>query len=276
MSLSPSRWAGGATLLLLLGAAAPSGAQGSLATLTYVENEVEARGAQGWRDAVEGAGFDVGAQLRTGPNGMARLQLPWMALSVSPGSSVRLPDEFFLSIALEQGRAVVESESLDALKLVTPEGEIRGQGRAIVRREPGRTLVTCVSGRFQVEARGRGVSLEAGRGTIVAAGRVPTAAEDAPAPPNPEGLWPGVDPVFAERGEALDLRWEEGNAPAFQIEILPVGSDYVLYQRDVGPSPYPVKVPWRGAFRWRVASRDARGLEGVPSTEGLICIDIAK
>ena len=68
----------------------------------------------------------------------------------------------------------------------------------------------------------------------------------------------------------------EADSPAYQIEILPVGSDYVLMQRDVGPPPYQVKVPWRGAFRWRVASRDERGLEGVPSEEGLICIDLVK
>jgi len=274
MSLSPSRCARGATLLLLLGLAAPSVARGSMATLTYVENEVEARGAQGWQDATEGGAFDIGEQLRTGPTGMARLQLPWMALSISPDSTVRLPDEFILSIALEKGRAVIHSESQDALKLVTPEGEIRGQGRAIVRREPGRTLVTCVSGRFLVEARGRGVRLEAGRGTIVAAGRAPAAPEDAPSPPDAEGLWPGADPVYAERDQALDLNWDGEDFPAFQIEILPVGRDFVLYQRDVGPPPAKVSVPWGGAFRWRVAARDDQGLEGLPSEEGLICVDL--
>lgn len=269
-----SRCAGSATLVLLLGLAAPPVARASLATLTYVENEVEARGPTGWQEATEGGAFDIGQQLRTGPSGMAQLRLPWMTLSVSPDSAVRLPDDFILSIALERGRAVVESESQDALKLVTPEGEIRGQGRAVVRREPGRTLVTCVSGRFLVEARGRGVSLEAGRGTIVLAGRAPTAAEDATSPPNLEGLWPGADPVYAERGEPLDLFWEGGDSPAFQIEILPVGRDLVLYQRDVGPPPVQVSVPWRGAFRWRVASRDDRGLEGIPSEEGFICVEL--
>jgi hypothetical protein len=274
MSLSPSRCARSATILLLLGLAAPSVARGSLATLTYVENEVEALGAKGWQEATENGGFDIGQQLRTGPSGMARLQLPWMALSISPDSAVSLPDEFILSIVLEKGRAVVDSESQDALKLVTPEGEIRGQGRAIVRREPGRTLVTCVSGRFLVEARGRGVRLEAGRGTIVAAGRAPTAAESTPSPPEAKGLWPGADPVYAERGEALDLRWEDGDFSSFQIEILPVGRDFVLYQRDVGPPPVQVSVPWGGAFRWRVAARDDRGLEGIPSEAGLICVDL--
>lgn len=275
MCLSPSRWAGGAALLLLLGLAMPATGQSTLATLTYVENEVEARGPSGWKDAEERGGFDVGQQLRTGPDGMARVQLPWMSVSLSPDSLLKLPDDFFLSLALDKGRAVLEAADEQALKLVTPEGEVRGRGRAVVRREPGRTLVTCVSGRFLVEARGRGVTLEPGRGTIVAAGRGPSPAEDTPPPPTEEALWPGLDPVFADAGESLDLVWE-ADAPAYQIEILPVGSDYVLYQRDVGPPPYPVKVPWRGAFRWRVASRDERGLEGLPSEEGLICIDLVK
>ena len=264
MRLCPSRWAGGAALLLILGLTHSAAGQTTLAKLTYVENEVEARGPSGWKDAIEEGDFDIGQQLRTGPNGMARLQLPWMALSISPDSILRLPDEFFLSVLLEKGRAVLEAENHDSLKLVTPEGEIRGLGRAVVRREPGRTLVTCVTGRFLVEARGRGVILEAGRGTIVAAGRAPTPAEDTPAPPTDEALWPGMDPVFANPGDTLDLVWE-ADSPAFQIEILPVGGDYVLYQRDVGPPPVQVSVPWRGAFRWRVASRNDRGLEGVPS-----------
>ena len=55
-----------------------------------------------------------------------------------------------------------------------------------------------------------------------------------------------------------------------------MGRDYVLYQRDVGPPPAQVRVPWGGAFRWRVASRNDRGLEGTPSDEGLICIDLVK
>ena len=53
-----------------------------------------------------------------------------------------------------------------------------------------------------------------------------------------------------------------------------MGEDTVLLQRDVGPPPVRLSLPWRGAFRWRVAARDERGLEGVPSAEGLICVDL--
>ena len=280
MCLSPSRESsllGAAVLTAALSIPALSTAQSdapSLARLTYVEKEVET-GAASWKEAVEGSGFDLGEGLRTGPEGIARLELPWMALSLGPGSEVRFPDEYLLSVVLEKGRAVLEAETHDALKLVTPEVRVRGQGRAIVRREGQRTLVTCVEGRFEVSGRGRGVTLEPGRGTVVSSGRAPTAAEDTTPPPDEESLWPGLDPVYAERDEPLDLLWE-ADAPAYHVEILPVGSDYVLLQQDVGPPPVRLSIPWGGAFRWRVASRDDRGLEGVPSVEGLICVSLSK
>jgi hypothetical protein len=59
------------------------------------------------------------------------------------------------------------------------------------------------------------------------------------------------------------------------IEVRPVGSDVDLLARDVGPPPASVTIPWSGAFRWRVAARDGRGLEGVPSSDGQICVEIA-
>ncbi len=250
----------------------PAAARASLARLTYVENGVET-GTAGWEQAVEGSEFDVGEGLRTGPEGVARLELPWMVVSVDPGSELRLPDEHLLSVVLERGRVVLEAREHEALKLVTPEAEIRGQGRAIVRREAERTLVTCVEGGFEVQAGGQGVSLAPGSGTVVRSGRPPAAAAETPRPPRTESLWPGRDPVFTGRGEPLNLVWEKG-APAYHLEVLPVGADLVLLQRDVGPPPVPLRLPWGGAFRWRVAARDDRGLEGVPSAEGLICVEL--
>ena len=279
MRPSPSRRAGligAGALAAILGLAAPTAAQpaGSLARLTYVENGVErVVGTTGWRDAAEGGAFDIGDGLRTGPQGIARLELPWMVLSLSPGSDVSFPDDYVLSIVLEKGRVVVEAEEHPALKLETSEAEIRGTGRAVVRREAGRTLVTCLDGRFRVTGRGRAVSLSPAQGTVVVAGSAPTAAKDTLSPPAQEGLWPGSDPVYTEPGEALELLWE-AEALAFQLEVLPVGSDTVLLQRDVGPPPARLALPWSGAFRWRVASRDDSGLEGVPSQDGLICVEI--
>lgn len=281
MGPSPSRRAaltGAGALAAILALATPAAAQtaGALAQLTYVENGVErAAGTTGWGEAAEGSSFEIGDGLRTGPQGLARLELPWMTLSLSPGADLSFPDDYVLSIVLEKGRVVLEAEEHPALKLETSEAEIRGTGRAVIRREEGRTLVTCLEGRFRVVGRGRGVSLSPAQGTVVVAGKAPTAAEDTLAPPAEEALWPGSDPVYTEPGAELDLRWE-ADAPKFQIEVLPVGSDTVLLQRDVGPPPARLALPWSGAFRWRVASRDARGLEGVPSQAGLICVDIVE
>jgi hypothetical protein len=154
---------------------------------------------------------------------------------------------------------------------MTAEAEVRGQGRAVVRRQGRETLVTCLAGKFHVYGADSTVTLSAGRGTVVRAGSAPSAPEAVPPPPA-GGMWPGRDPVYRTPGEPVELRWQ-GGAPAYQIEVLPVGSDVVLLQRDVAAPPARIEVPWEGAFRWRVSARDKRGLEGTPSEDGLIAVD---
>lgn len=278
-SPSPALLAAGALLLGVWGPAVPAAGQASvpvLAKLTLVEPPVERQdGATSWRQAVEGQPVRIGENLRTGPVGLARLELPWMALTLSPSSTVAFPDEFLLSASLETGRVVVASESRDALKLVTSEAAVRGKGRAVIRREGGRTLVSCLEGRFLVEGAGGGVWLDGGEGTVVASGGRPLAPQRTPEPPPTLSLVPGRDPVYVAPGDPLELHWSSAE-PAFQVEILPVGSDYVLIQRDVGPPPARVAIPWGGAFRWRIAARDDRGLEGRPSGDGQIAVELAR
>jgi len=260
------------SLALAQAAAAPDKSPLALAKLSLVERKVElGKKDAKWQNAVEGGPLSIGEALRTGPDAVARLELPWMALTLSPGSTLRFPDAFLLQATLEAGRALVEAPKLDALKLVTDEAEVRGQGRAVVRRQGKSTLVTCLAGRFLVEAASSVVTLTAGQGTVVAAGKAPSAPQAVLAPPT-EGLWPALDPVFVAPAEALELRWK-GSAPSYQLEVLPVGSDVVLVQRDVTAPPVKIEVPWEGAFRWRVSARDARGLEGLPSADGLIAVD---
>jgi hypothetical protein len=244
----------------------------ALARLSLVEHTVELtkKGAT-WRAAVEGGPVQIGEALRTGPDAVARLELPWMSLTLGPGSTLRFPDAFLLSALLEGGRALVEAQGREALKVVTAEAEVRGEGRAVVRRQGKETLVTCLAGRFHVQGGASTVTLAPGRGTVVRPGRAPSAPEEVPAPPT-DGLWPGKDPVYAAPGEPVELRWK-GDAPGYQVELLPVGSDVVLIQRDVTAPPARIEVPWEGAFRWRVSARDARGLEGMPSEDGLIAVD---
>jgi hypothetical protein len=262
-------------LLAPLAVPAPASAQGALALarLSLVERKVELTGKGAtWQAAVEGGPLQIGEALRTGPDAVARLELPWMALTLGPGSTLSFPDAFLLSASLEGGRALLDAQGRDALKVVTGEAEVRGRGRAVVRRQGRETLVTCLAGRFHVQGGESTVTLAAGRGTVVRAGRAPSAPEDVPAPPAAAGLWPGKDPAYTAPGEPLELRWK-GDAPGYQVELLPVGSDVVLLQRDVAASPARIEVPWEGAFRWRVSARDGRGLEGTPSEDGLIAVD---
>jgi hypothetical protein len=262
-----------ATLLVLPASGAAQGVL-SLARLSLVEHNVElAKSGAKWQAAVEGGPVDLGEALRTGPEAVARLDLPWMALTLGPDATLRFPDEFLLSAVLEGGRAVVEARGKDALTLVAGGAEVRGQGRAVVRRQGQSTLVACLEGRFYVSGATSTVTLNAGRGTVAVDGRAPGPPVELPAAPS-QDLWPGRDPVYVAPGAPLELRWH-GDASSYQIEILPVGSDVVLIQRDVGASPARVTVPWEGAFRWRVSSRDQRGLEGEPSRDGLIAVDAA-
>jgi hypothetical protein len=218
----------------------------ALARLSLVERQVELekKGAR-WQAAAEGGPLQVGEAIRTGPDAVARLELPWMALTLSPGSTLRFPDAFLLSATLDGGRALVDAPGLETLKLVTAGAEVRGQGRAVVRRQDRSTLVTCLAGRFFVEAMGKVVALTPGRGSVVTDGSAPGAARDVIAAPS-EGLWPAQDPVFVAPAESLELRWR-ADAPSYQLELLPVGSDVVLMQRDVSAPPVRIEVPWEGS-----------------------------
>lgn len=272
MRLSPKADAAliGALLLAATAAlAAAPPASLSLGQLAVVERLVEqAAGPDRWRKAREGTPLAIGERLRTGSDAVAGLELPWMSAVLGPATVVSFPDAFVLSTLLEQGRLELHAPGRDILKLVTAEAEIRGRGRLVVRRQGGRTLVMALSGRFLVEGAGKLVVLTEGKGTIVRGEAAPMAPVDLARAP--EGLWPGADPVYVAPGQSLALRWK-GKGPGHQVEVLPIGSELVLMQREVGGPPWQMEIPWTGAFRWRVAMRDDRGLESMPS-EGLICV----
>ena len=254
----------------------PAPAPLALATIAVVEQRVEVSpGAARWLAAVEGAPLRVGEALRTGPEAIARLELPWMSLTIGPSGALRVPDAKVLAVWLEAGRVVVEAPTRDALKLLTAEAEVHGRGRAVVRRIGTATTVSCLAGRFFVAGSGGVVTLAAGQGTVARAGRPLAPAAPLPPPPPAEGLWPGRDPFYATAGAPVELRWA-GDAGAYSVEILPVGDEVVLLQRDTARSPLVVALPWEGAFRWRVSGRDARGLEGPPSEDGLLAVELTR
>jgi hypothetical protein len=267
-----------ASLLLLSQLAPAASAQPTdpgfpLSRITLVEQIVEQRtGSGAWRPSQEGRPLLTGESLRTAPAAVARIELGWMALTLSPGSEISFPDAPVLSALLERGRVRVHSDQREMLKLLTPEAEVRGQGQAVVRRENGVTMVVCLDGRFRVEGAGRSVLLERAEAATVRRAEAPSGPLAAPAPPR--GLQPGSDPSFVARDESIALAWEPGpGSVGYHVELTAVGSDEVLIARDVESPPWRVTIPWLGAFRWRVSTRDARGLEGVPSEDGLVCVD---
>ena len=65
----------------------------------------------------------------------------------------------------------------------------------------------------------------------------------------------------------MDLRWTAAG-PSYHVEILALKTDEVLLAREVGAPPLRVEIPWLGTYRWRVSTRDARGIESRPSADG--------
>ena len=91
--MPPSSEVALAALLLaapsVVGSAPPgSSAPPALARLSFVERRVERSSEQGWHEAKEGAPVLLGERLRTAADALARLDLPWMTMTVSPASTV--------------------------------------------------------------------------------------------------------------------------------------------------------------------------------------------
>jgi hypothetical protein len=269
----PLLWTLGGLVLAAPAAPPPPAAAPALARLTYVERAAEHGDAGAWREAREGGTLRIGERLRTPEGALLHVDFPWMALTLSASSTLEFPDSAFLQGVLGRGRVALLAERQEILKLRTDEAEVRGRGRVVVRRRDGGTLVSTLAGRFSVEGADTVVSMSAGTGTIVAAGGAPAPA--VPLPAAPDGLAPGRDPIYVAPGDPIRLRWN-GRAAAYRVEVLAVGSETVLLERDVREPALELAIRWPGAFRWRVASVDPRGLEGPPSADGFFCVDDAR
>lgn len=276
----PGAYAGPVLLLALLLASpvtvsrprkTPEGQGIPVARLSFVETVVDQSSpGEDWGRAREGARVKTGDRLRTDAGSTARIEFPWMSLVVGPSSLLSLAPSAVLSTVLDAGRVEQRAEGGgDLIKLVTAEAQVRGGGRVVVRREGGTTLVTVLDGHFRVETAGKAITLSRGQGAVATAGKRPDAVQDLPVSPKP--LSPGADPVYVKHGQAVALSWSPGG-PSSHIQVLGIGSDEVLIDRDVGPPPVTIEIRWLGTFRWRVSARDERGLEGPPSSEGYICV----
>jgi hypothetical protein len=222
-----------------------------------------------WTDIEEGALLRTGERVRTGEASIARFAIGWASLVLGPSSEIGIPPSTLLSIDLSSGRLEQRSEGADIVKIRAAECLIRGKGYVIVRRLGEATAVASRLGRFRVQAAGHAVALDPGTGTLVRDGHAPL-PERALAPA-PAGIVPGPDPVYVERGAPVRLEWSS-RAASHCLELIAVGTEAVVLQRDVGASPAQIAVPWPGTYRWRVAVRDDLGIDGQPSRSGLICV----
>lgn len=259
-------------LALVLGAGPlPASAQPvEVARVGYVYGTLEKDGDDAWSPAAEGTPVAIGDAFRTGPESRARFDFPWMSVAIDARSVLRLPNAPVLSAVLEEGRVEPFSPHGSIIKVVTAEAAVRGAGRVVVRRDGTSTRVSVLEGRFAVEPPGQvAIDVPEGKGLILVGGEPPGPVLDLAAPP--EGLRPGEDPAYVLKGEAAELQWR-GEAPAYHVEILGFDGAEVILGRDVGQAQTHVALPWLGTFRWRVSAIDARGLEGLPSRHGAVCV----
>ncbi len=251
----------------------PPGAGIAIGSLAWASSEVERAELpqkSSWRRLATGDKVRTGDTFRTSEDSTARLEFPWMAVTLSSSTLLTIPSSTVLSTVLELGRAEFAGPGREIVKIRVGDGEVRGGGRLVLRRSVGKTSATALEGAFRVRSAGRTVEIRGGQGTVVMDGRPPEAPAPLPAPPR--GLQPGQDPAYVRAGQSVDLRWTpEGASPASRVEILALAADEVVYARDVPAPPVRVAIPWLGTYRWRVSARDARGVESPPSAEGLIC-----
>lgn len=257
-----------ASLVLPAVAAAQAPLGSPVATLVYVEGAAQVTPAAGAAaPARQGQKLRSGERLETAA-AFVRLEFPWMKASLGPQSAIRVPAETILSVALEAGRLEIFSEE-DTIKVVTPEGEVRGRGRAILRRTEGVTRVMVIAGQVALETEQGGVVLNAGQGALAAAGGKIDGPH--PLPPSPHDLRPPADPQYLPVGSTVELVWQ-GEAERFFVELLAVDVEEAVFATETGKAPYTLALPWIGTYRWRVTAIDPRGLESAPSIEGTVCV----
>jgi hypothetical protein len=256
---------------LLLGAL-PAAAQARpgvpVANLAYVEGEARVTPEGGAAAAaVQGQKLRTGERLETGA-GFVRLDFPWMKAALSPQSTLHVPPDMILSVGLDAGRLEIYSEE-ESIKVVTAEGEVRGQGRVVVRRSDGLTRVMALAGQVALETAQGGVVLGPGQGALVATGGKIDGPH--PLPASPSEVQPTADPQYIPVGGSVELLWT-GDAQRYFVELLAVHVEEAVFATETGPAPYTLALPWIGTYRWRVTAIDERGLESAPSIEGTVCV----
>jgi hypothetical protein len=240
-----------------------------VAKVSFLDGSVEVGGPEGkWARAGEGTRVHTGDRVRTDSEATARIEFPFMNVVLGPSSIMGVAPSQVLSTLFETGRLEEHAEGSDAIKLQTPEAQIRGRGRVVVRRFNSVTSVMVWEGRFLIGSSGRWLTLVGGVGTVVERGKPLVAAALPPAPADPS---PGPDPLYVSTGDAVSLKWES-RAAAYHVQLLGIDSDEVLLEREAKEAPVVLTAAWPGTFRWHVSERDTRGLESRPSRDGYLCV----
>ncbi len=237
------------------------------ATLSYVEGRVEiAPPGGGFTPASEGQSFPAGMRLRTAEGSLARIDFPVMTVLASSSTELAFAGDP-PSLLLERGRIEITSRGSAILPVRAGDAEVRGDGWAVVRREENNLQLSAVEGRFELAAGGQNVKATSGQGALLPAGGAPRTVAFGE---RPRVVLPSADARYVAAGEPVELSWRP--AGASHVQVLSFETDHVLVERDLEGDRTSLAIPWPGLYRWRVAARDANGVEGPPSTEGLICV----
>jgi hypothetical protein len=242
-----------------------------VARLTILGQGVERADETGvFKVVKDGDTLRTGDRLRTGPAALARMELPWMALTLGAESTLFVPPSAILGAVLQDGRAELYAEGNDVLKIRTPEGEVRGRGRLVVRRSGTATYVMGMAGAFRFEGKGGVIlPLAQGEGLVARA----DGGLDGPneLPPPPDGVYPGDDPVYVKQGQDATVRFLSPFA-RHHLQVLGFDSGEIVVDKDIDLSPQNFQLPWIGTWRVRLSSVDDRGLEGPSAATGYMVV----
>jgi hypothetical protein len=241
-----------------------------VASVRILDGTLQRGDGKSWKSADREFRIAPGESLRTSSDGAALLTFPWMHIVVADDTVVGLTPSAVLSATLERGRIQEQATAGDILKVVTAEAEVRGRGDVVVIRSvsPAQTRVSALRGWFRIKTAHGSLSLDGGQAAVIGADGPPELVE---LPPAPTGLSPGTDPVYVPQGHSARLSWN-GSARRYRVQVLSLDGDEVLLSREVEDTSIEVPGRWLGTFRWRVSAVGDRGVEGAPSTPGLICV----
>ncbi len=222
-----------------------------------------------WRRLGAGDKLRTGDTFRTAGDATARLEFPWMEVTLGPGSDAHHPREHRAVDRARAGPGRVRRAGPRHRE--DPRRRRRGARRRATRPAPVGGAHERRRARGSLpRARPRPHRRDQGRAGHRGDGRPPARGARRPFPRRREASTRDRTPPTC----APASRWScAGRRPARRTTWRSSRSqeDAVLLAREAGAPPLRLEIPWLGTYRWRVAARDARGVESRPSAEGLIC-----